>query len=57
MEEDRTDESTMTISGITDDGVVCPFSRGRWKKVGDAFVLFWLIAMPILYLIVFLTTR
>ena len=57
MDEDKTDELTMTISNITDDSAVCPFSRGRWKKVGDALVLFMLIVMPILYLIVFLMTR
>jgi hypothetical protein len=57
MEKDQSADSTMTISDITGDEIVCPFSGGKWKKAGDALVLFMLIGMPILYLIVFLITR
>jgi hypothetical protein len=57
MAEDETVEKTMTLSEISEERVVCPFSAGRWKKAGDALVLFMLIGMPILYLIAILMTR
>jgi len=57
MAEDEDVELTITLSGVSDEGVVCPFTDGRWKKVGDALVLFMLIGMPILYLIAILMTR
>jgi hypothetical protein len=57
MEEESSSESALTMPDISDDGIVCPFSGGRWKKVGDALVFFMLFVVPILYLVVFLITR
>ncbi|MHA2397136.1 MAG: hypothetical protein ACXAC0_10565 [Candidatus Thorarchaeota archaeon] len=50
-------ETTLTLSGVPQDGIVCPFSKGKWKKAGDALVFFMLFVTPILFLIAFITTR
>ncbi|MGY5864177.1 MAG: hypothetical protein RTV41_06200 [Candidatus Thorarchaeota archaeon] len=57
MSEDEVVEGTITVSKISEERAVCPFSKGRWKKAGDALVLFMLVGTPILYLVVFLLTR
>ena len=57
MEEKETTELTVSTHEFDQEGVVCPFTRGRWKKVGDALVFFMLFIAPILYLVVFLITR
>ena len=57
MSEDETVEKIVTLSGVSEERAVCPFSKGKWKKVSDALVLFMLIGMPILYLIVFLLIK
>jgi hypothetical protein len=56
MVESEDAEKTLSLQGFPDEGIICPFSRGKWKKVGDALVLLWLIVMPILYIVFFLTT-
>ena len=57
MSEDEVVERTITVSSISEERAVCPFSKGRWKKAGDALVLFMLVGMPILYLIAFLLIK
>ncbi|MHA2024702.1 MAG: hypothetical protein ACW98U_02280 [Candidatus Thorarchaeota archaeon] len=54
MAGDEVVEKNITVQN---NGAVCPFSKGRWKKAGDALVLVMLVGMPILYLVVFLLTR
>jgi hypothetical protein len=54
LAEDEDFEKTITLSSVSDEGVVCPFTEGRWKKAGDALVLFILIGMPILHILAFL---
>ncbi|MFW9809608.1 MAG: hypothetical protein ACFFE6_09535 [Candidatus Thorarchaeota archaeon] len=56
MAEDEICEITLILHDLSDDRIVCPFSEGRWKKVGDALILFMLVGMPILYLIAILMT-
>ena len=56
MNEDDSPEQTITISGVPEDQVVCPFSRGKWKKVGDALVFFMLFVTPFLFLIALVMT-
>jgi len=43
MIEDEAPERTITVSGMPDGEVFCPFSKGKWKKAGDAFVFFMLV--------------
>ena len=57
MTEDETPEPTVTISGVPDEEIVCPFSTGKWKRAGDALVFFMLFVTPILFLIALITTR
>ncbi len=54
MPEEEVYETTINLQDVSDDSVVCPFSVGRWKKVGDTLVLFMLFVMPVLYLIAIL---
>ncbi|MFX1559008.1 MAG: hypothetical protein ACFFBL_00295 [Promethearchaeota archaeon] len=50
-------ESTIIISGVTHEEIVCPFSQGKWKKASDALVFFVLFITPVLFLIALITTR
>ncbi len=56
MTKDDTPEQTITISGVPDEEVVCPFSKGKWKKAGDALVFFMLFVTPFLFLIALIMT-
>jgi hypothetical protein len=57
MSHDDIPDEIMTLSGVPDEEVVCPFSKGRGKKVGDALVFFMLFIAPILFLIAIIQTR
>ena len=57
MTEEDTPEPALTLSGVTHKEMICPFSSGKWKRVGDALVLFMLFIAPILFLIALITTR
>ena len=57
MSEDESPAPTVTLSGVPDEEVACPFSKGRGKKVGDALVFFMLFIAPILFLIALIQTR
>jgi len=57
MAKNKAPDQTITLSGVPDEEIVCPFSRGKWKKAGDALVLFMLFVTPILFLIALITTR
>ena len=57
MSEDELKESTITVAGTTHDELSCPFSRGKWKKVGDALVFFMLFVIPVLFLVALIMTR
>ena len=57
MTDDDAQEQTLMLSDIPEDGIVCPFSRGKWKRAGDALVFFMLFITPILFLIAIITTR
>jgi len=57
MTKDEAPEQTVTLSGLPDEEIVCPFSIGRWKKAGDALVFFMLFVTPILFLIALIMTR
>ena len=57
MSEDEAPEPTITLSGVPNDEVVCPFSKGKWKKASDALVLFMLFVTPFLFLIALIMTR
>ena len=57
MSEDELKESTITVAGMTHDELSCPFSRGKWKKVGDALVFFMLFVTPVLFLVALIMTR
>ena len=57
MSEDESPEETLTLSGVPSEEIVCPFSKGKWKKAGVALVFFMLFVTPILFLIAIITTR
>ncbi len=57
MTENEAPEPTVTISGVTHEEIVCPFSHGKWKKAGDALVFFMLFVTPVLFLIALIMTR
>ena len=57
MTKDDTPEQNITLSGVPDDEIVCPFSKGKWKKAGDALVFFMLFVTPFLFLISLIMTR
>jgi hypothetical protein len=57
MSDDETPEETLTLSGVQNEEIVCPFSSGMWKKAGDALVFFMLFVTPILWLLALITTR
>jgi len=57
MSEDENPTLILTLSGVPDEEVACPFSEGLGKKVGDALVFFMLFIAPILFLIALIQTR
>jgi hypothetical protein len=57
MAKEEAPDQTFALSGVPDEEIVCPFSRGKWKKVGDTLVFFMLFVTPILFLIALITTR
>ena len=57
MSEDESPVETLTLSGVPNEEVVCPFSTGKWKKAGDALVFFMLFVTPILWLIALISTK
>ena len=52
-----TEDESITLSGVPEEEICCPFSEGKWKKAGDALVFFMLFVTPILFLIALITTR
>ncbi len=56
MTGDETPKTTVLLSSIPSEAATCPFSKGRWKKVGDALVFFMLFVTPILFLLSLLIT-
>ncbi len=57
MTEDGSPERTIMLSGVIGEETICPFSKGRWKKIGDAVVFFMLFVTPVLFLLAILMTR
>lgn len=57
MTEGENPEPTITLTGVPDEEVVCPFSKGKGKKAGDALVFFMLFVTPFLFLIALIMTR
>jgi hypothetical protein len=57
MTKDEVPEKTFTLSGVQQEENVCPFSKGKWKKAGDALVFFMLLVTPVLFLIALISTR
>jgi hypothetical protein len=57
MLEDEDLNRIHSLSGVPQDELICPFSRGKWKRVGDALIFFMLVVTPILFLIVLITTK
>ena len=57
MTEDEAPDATITISRVTHEEPICPFSKGKWKKVGDALVFFMLFVTPVLFLVALVLTR
>ncbi len=57
MTEDKPPERAIMLSGVISEEAICPFSKGRWKKVGDAVVFFMLFVTPVLFLLAILITR
>lgn len=57
MTEEEASETTITLSGVPQEEIVCPFSKGKWKRVGDALVFFMLFVTLVLFLIALIMTR
>ena len=57
MTKDEAPEKILTLSGVPQEENVCPFSKGKWKKAGDALVFFMLFVTPVLFLIALISTR
>ena len=57
MRDNEDTGPTITLSGAHQEQAVCPFSKGLWKKAGDALVLFMLFVTPILFLVALFMTR
>jgi hypothetical protein len=57
MTKSKAPEKPFTLSGVREEEIVCPFSKGKWKKAGDALVFFMLFVTPILLLIALISTR
>ncbi|MBY8998283.1 MAG: hypothetical protein KGD60_11150 [Candidatus Thorarchaeota archaeon] len=56
MTKDEASEQTIILSGVPNEEIVCPFSKGKWKKTGDALVFFVLFVTPVLFLIAIIMT-
>jgi hypothetical protein len=56
MTKEEPPEQTITLSGVPDEEIVCPFSKGKWTKAGDALIFFMLFVTPILFLIALVMT-
>jgi hypothetical protein len=57
MTEDEGFEKTISIAEQISEEIYCPFSRGKWKKAGDALVFFMLFVTPLLWLIALIATK
>ncbi len=56
MSKEDSPEYTIRRTGVPHEEVVCPFSNGKWKRVGDALVFFMLFVAPVLFLIALILT-
>ena len=56
MKEEENSELSVPLTEVTHERTVCPFSEGKWKRVGDALVFFILFVTPVLFLIAIITT-
>ncbi|MFW9832921.1 MAG: hypothetical protein ACFFEK_02915 [Candidatus Thorarchaeota archaeon] len=57
MTEDGSFKKTISIAGQISEENYCPFSRGKWKRAGDALVFFMLFVTPLLWVISLIVTN
>lgn len=56
MTEEADSELIIDVPDAVQEVVVCPFTKGIWKKAGNALIFFMVFVTPILFLVSLLIT-
>ncbi len=57
MTEESTPENIIDVPEANHEVMVCPFTKGRWKKASDALMFFMIFIAPILFLVSLIITN